>query len=393
MELPAQFAPIIPCLILFVPAATLMATVTPFVLKLSAGTLTKLGSLSGRLSSLSTIGSLTGTFATTLFLVNIEGLGTRNTLFMFGIILAVLGVILMFLRTNRRSITAVTAVIGLIVFQMIIIVWYSLRDVPMLPLFDKMGLKEDSNPKVLVEDETPYHNIAIIEYTQTGSKDKSRIRAMRFDGAYTESSVVLDGNNNPSKTTALYTNQFLLAWRYNQNIKNIAVIGAGGGVGPRDILQWFPKSTNPNMFIDVVDVDGRVLEMAEAYFGYPDDDKEERLASHAIDGRLFFKHTKRNYDLIILDAFSIGGRVPEHLLTYEFFEELKQKLNQGGIILINLNTALLNEPDDVEEPKQYAGVYLSVLKTFHKSFPKNHVFTYPLRIRYFGYQGKGDDDP
>jgi spermidine synthase len=55
------------------------------------------------------------------------------------------------------------------------------------------------------------------------------------------------------------------------------------------------------------------------------------------DGRIFIKRAtlkKQQFDWIILDAFN-GDYIPEHLLTKEFFEEIKSVLAEGGIVAAN----------------------------------------------------------
>jgi hypothetical protein len=46
------------------------------------------------------------------------------------------------------------------------------------------------------------------------------------------------------------------------------------------------------------------------------------------------------WDVIFLDAFTMGGRLPFHLMTREFLEEVRAHLAPGGIVVANLNSAL-----------------------------------------------------
>jgi len=56
-----------------------------------------------------------------------------------------------------------------------------------------------------------------------------------------------------------------------------------------------------------------------------------------MDGRVFVKRQlrlNRSYDMIILDAFN-GDYIPEHLMTMEFFREVKALLSDNGLLVAN----------------------------------------------------------
>ncbi len=65
---------------------------------------------------------------------------------------------------------------------------------------------------------------------------------------------------------------------------------------------------------------------------------------HVEDGRAFLRRNpNQRWDAIILDAFSIGGRLPFHLMTQEFLATVKARLNPDGVVLANLPSALAGE--------------------------------------------------
>jgi spermidine synthase len=66
------------------------------------------------------------------------------------------------------------------------------------------------------------------------------------------------------------------------------------------------------------------------------------------------------YDAIILDAFTIGGRIPFHLVTQEFFELCRDKLSEGGVLVMNINSA-------VKGP--LSPIFHSMYKTIDSVFP------------------------
>ncbi|MCB1563697.1 MAG: fused MFS/spermidine synthase [Alphaproteobacteria bacterium] len=110
--------------------------------------------------------------------------------------------------------------------------------------------------------------------------------------------------------------------------KNILVIGAGG------FTLGFEDRTNS---YDYVDIDGDLKEIAETYIL-----KEPLLPNkhfHAVPARAFLTQKGKNYDLIVLDAFLGRTTMPEHLITREFFEQVKARLNTHGIVVANFITS------------------------------------------------------
>ncbi|HYE14686.1 MAG TPA: fused MFS/spermidine synthase, partial [Pyrinomonadaceae bacterium] len=93
-----------------------------------------------------------------------------------------------------------------------------------------------------------------------------------------------------------------------------------------------------------------------------------RLRAHVEDGRGFIRRAREKYDLVVLDAYTIGGQIPFHLTTREFFGEVKAALSPGGVLLANVNGSLEGRRSRVvrSEYKTLAGVFEGV-----------HVFPLP----------------
>ena len=90
----------------------------------------------------------------------------------------------------------------------------------------------------------------------------------------------------------------------------------------------------PNAQIDTVELDEAVLRVAKKWFYYQESGKQK---THLMDGRVFVKRQlrlNRSYDMIILDAFN-GDYIPEHLMTMEFFREVKALLSVNGLLVAN----------------------------------------------------------
>jgi len=54
------------------------------------------------------------------------------------------------------------------------------------------------------------------------------------------------------------------------------------------------------------------------------------------DARAYVHLLKNRYDAILLDAYSGLASVPAHLITVEFFRQMKERLNKGGYVAVNM---------------------------------------------------------
>jgi predicted membrane-bound spermidine synthase len=106
--------------------------------------------------------------------------------------------------------------------------------------------------------------------------------------------------------------------------KEILIIGAGGFVLSKDL------ENTKNRFT-YVDIDPEIKNIAEKHF------LKESINGEfiALDGRDYINSVNKNFDVIVLDAYSANVAIPEHLASKEFLLSLKQKLNFGGILAIN----------------------------------------------------------
>lgn len=332
-----QTGPLLASVVLFLPASVGMGMVSPFAVRLATRSVESVGTAAGTLYALSTIGSIAGTLLTTFVLIPWIGMGS--------IIKGLAGTMLLTaLLTAPRSRGLSTAA-RLLVFTLLAIL--SLLWEP--PLNTTLA----AGDRVVLAEETPYHHITVIDNRLTGS------RQLRFD-RYVESAI---RNAPPYPSQCAYTDYFQLAFLVQPRPQRALFIGAGGGVGPRMFL-----SHRPELEIDVVDIDARVLDIARGLF-YVEPGERMRLLS--ADGRIFLRTTREQYDCLLLDAFSIGGRIPFHLVTREAFQLCRDRLRPGGVLVMNLISAL-------DGPR--AEIYHSIHRTVASVFPRVHTFAVNRRL-------------
>ena len=178
-----------------------------------------------------------------------------------------------------------------------------------------------AHSNVVHEERSLYRNIIVDE---TGD-----LRCLKFNTKSSQTSQSYMYKNNPDKLVFNYTKLTFASLLVTDNPKNVLIIGLGGGTLSNVIHALYPAAKIHN-----VEIDPAVLKVARNYFNSIENDA---VTSSVQDGRIFIKRAaikKQKYDWIILDAFN-GDYIPEHLLTKEFFEEVKSVLAEGGVIAAN----------------------------------------------------------
>jgi len=160
---------------------------------------------------------------------------------------------------------------------------------------------------------------------------------------YTESVTDL---RDPDALVLRYSQVMTIATIYPGELKKVLMLGLGGGS-----ISTYLGRFMPDVAIDTVEIDRRVVEVAKQYFGLRETERVRYLDG---DGRVFLNRNKGLYDLILLDAYR-GGFVPFHLLTKEFYTLVKQRLTPGGAVASNVHDG--------------TKLYHSTVKTMGEVFP------------------------
>ncbi|NJK92328.1 MAG: fused MFS/spermidine synthase [Blastochloris sp.] len=155
-------------------------------------------------------------------------------------------------------------------------------------------------------------------------KDVVVMKTERKGKGWNYSAVYL---KDPREIVLAYTKHFFLLPVFKENPERVLLIGLGGG-GINALIQ----AAYPEAVMESVEIDPKVLELAERYMGFKAGPKNQ---VQVMDGRMALKRSKQRYDWVILDAFR-GGDVPVHLKTREFYGEIQAKLSPRGVVASNL---------------------------------------------------------
>ncbi len=292
----------------FVPLA-LLATVGPFLVRVMTASMNVVGSQVGRLTAISTAGSVAGTILIGYALIPF--FPNSITMLCTAAILLVLVVIYFVLwgKGHGRVGTAVVfALVGLGIG------WW--------------GVGVDARIRVpgITELERRNSNFGLMQVLD-GTNPPYR---------YYFNDYLLQNGVDPATKQSIHLFTYMLhglARAYTEKIEKALCIGMGVGIVPMELARERVK-------VDVVEINPAVVPLARRYFDFD----PSRVNLFIDDGRHFLNDCKGHYDTVILDAF-LGDSSPSHLMTKEAFATIQSVLNPGGTLVINTFGNLNPEQD------------------------------------------------
>ena len=287
-----------------------LATVSPYAVKLKDKQLENIGKLSGRISSLSTIGSIFGTFLAGFVLI--PTFGVRNIILGITLLLVIISISLYENKTKKY-------------YGMIIILTVSLI---MLNVLGEIVFARN-NQDIIADVDSEYSRIWV---KMIEGKDNS-YKTLQVDTGL-ESYI----NEKTGQMGSKYLYYYDLFDYFQKETNSTLLIGGAAYTYPTHYLNKYPDKT-----IDVSEIDAKMTELAVEQFNL--DINNPRLKIYHQDGRSFLNYTKNKYDCILIDAFK-GVNAPFELTTYEAMQNAKNILNDDGIIITNIISAIRGEDSD-----------------------------------------------
>lgn len=317
------FGSLLTCLVLFSFPLIMLGTVSPTLVRFGLKDSDKPGEVAGKIYASSNIGSILGSFLPTF--ITLPLLGTRKSFIFFAMILMLLSIIYKLKYRNIKNVLKYAIVFSITAILFII------------PIQESYAFWDDS---VIYEGESIYNYLQV--------KDTEQYRTFSTNVAFGVQSEI---RKNKLLTDAYY-DYLLFAPLFNgasrEGKLDILILGYGTGSADKLFSYYYPNSN-----VTGVEIDKKIIDIAKEYF----DVDTNRTQIHVMDGRTFLKKDEKKYDLIIVDAYQ-DVNIPFHMATHEFFEEVKDKLNENGIISINVNMHNMDALDLTE----------GLLKTLNESF-------------------------
>ena len=132
----------------------------------------------------------------------------------------------------------------------------------------------------------------------------------------------------PNDLELSYTRSMMGFLLFNDHPKLVLMIGLGGGSVAKFIYHRMPWTT-----LRAIELRERVLTVARRYFDVPPDDT--RFEVILGDGAEFASRPTVCADLVVVDGYDGESHV-EALATTAFYRDCHERLNTGGMMVVNL---------------------------------------------------------
>ena len=300
----------------------LLATVSPIAVKIKNSSMDHIGATSGKISSLSTIGSIFGTFFAGFVLI--PNIGVRNIILGSSILLWILAFCL-YERKDKKYYV-------LTFFKLIIIIVLN---------FAGFLLFNFEHPELLRDVDSEYSRIWVRQI-DTG---ENTYKTLQVDTGL-ESYI----NQETGEMGATYLYYYDLFEYYNKEANNALMIGGAAYTYPMHYLKKYENKT-----IDVVEIDETMTQIAEEEFGL--DKNNQNLGLITQDGRSYLNYNEKKYDTVFIDAFK-GLNAPFELTTYEAMKKVYDSLDENGTVITNIISSI--EGNDTDFIKYEYSTYKAI---------------------------------
>ena len=299
---------IISAVILFGIPSFMLATASPIAVKLKNNELQEVGKVSGKISSLSTIGSIFGTFFAGFVLI--PNIGVSNIILSSSIILFILSIIIYPNKSKKYIIYMIIVLIAILC----------------LFTLGRYTFKKE-HPNIIKDIDSEYSRIWI-ETLET--KGNQTYKTLQVDTG-TESYI----NEQTGEMGAQYLKYYDLFEYYNKDANKTLMIGGAAYTYPKHYL-----NKHANNKIDVVEIDPKMTQIAQEEFGL--DVNNTNLKIYHQDGRTYLNTSNEKYDTILIDAFK-GFNAPFELTTSEAMSKARDMLQENGVVITNVISSIKGE--------------------------------------------------
>lgn len=318
-------------LVLFSVPVTLLGCVSPFAIRLTIQDASEAGKNAGQLYAISTLGSILGTFAPVLILI--PTIGTARTFLFFAGVLLAMALVGLWRVDRRLGLTHLwmPLVLGLLALVLL--------GGPIKPV-----------DGLLYEKESPYNLVQVVE--RAGTRYLLLNEGQGIHSVYNPNSLATFGT----------WDYFLVAPFFNAaphapgEVKNLALVGSAAGTISKQYAAVYG-----DIPMDGFEIDPDIVDVGRRYF----DMDEPSLNVRVVDGRWGVQHSRETYSVVGVDAYRLPY-IPWHLTTREFFSEVRSRLADDGVLVINVGRT----PNDRRLVEAMAGTMGSV-------FPSVHVIDVP----------------
>ncbi len=282
----------------FVPL-TLLAATGPFVIRMLTSSVDEVGGQVGRLSAVSTVGSVAGT--------------------------VLIGYVLIPFLPNSVTML-VTACVLLALVVVYLAVWGGIKAAKVPVLLSMLAVGGIGGIGVARDLGWHKRDSELLLRANSNFGELHVIRSRSTGHLYYLNDFLTQNGLDPQNHESIYLFTYMLhglATAYTESMNDVLCIGLGVGIAP---MQFAADGCR----VDVAEINPAIVPVAEQFFGL----EPSRLNIHIADGRAFLRECGRKYDAVVLDAF-LGDSSPSHLMTREAFESIRSVMKPEGVLVIN----------------------------------------------------------
>lgn len=291
-----RVAAVLSATLLFAVPSTLLGMVSPYCTRLRLHALSDSGATVGSLYALSTLGSITGTFAAGFWLI--ARVGSHDLVAWLAMAVFALSVLVATPLVWRRAL----ALLGVLVLVGAALQMPGIGDGSFDTQYDRYFIGRETEAETL-------------RPVVTLSRDARSVES----AAYTD-------NGQPFLLD--YYSYYDMALASAPQLQRTLLIGGGAFSYPRHQLELYPDSVS-----DAVEIDPDLVEVARSTFWLADD---PRLNIIVEDGRTFLNSSQVRYDVILIDAFKSASSIPYQLTTVESIRHCRRLLQEDGVLVMNI---------------------------------------------------------
>ena len=314
---------------LFLLPTFAIGLIQPIILKKFADDFSKIGSEYGTLSFAWSAGGILGVFLTGFFFISY--IGSKETIWLMSLILFLVGIIFAF--KDKK------------------IFLFFILALAVIPIQGQLMQSKTSNSSIIFQKETNYYDVKVVD-TILPMYGDARILALDFDFH----SIEPLGSPREENEIQDYPETYPIFSNLKKDIKSILLIGAGAYTMPKYFKDYYKDAS-----VSVVEIDPEMVNIGKDFFDLGKYDIKTIIG----DAKVVLNKSKEKYDVIFGDSYNSFISVPWYLLTEEWNNKVREKLNDGGIYAVNFIGSTEGEK---------SGFMRSVLRTFKVAFPNFYVF-------------------
>ncbi len=292
---------VVSAVVLFAPSVLCLGAVVPYLVQADTESLGSVGRRAGDVSAMATAGSIAGSFATGFLLLPLLPLPVL--LGFASVCLLLLAVLAGWILGGRVH----PGLVGVGAVGIGALAWGASR------------LPADT----LHAEQTLYASVAV---TEREWADGHRVRELWQNGGTSSAEYVTSGE--PAHEYAVRSMEILDP--ILEGLESALVLGGAALTLPVAL-----ERSNPELSVDVVEIDPVVTELARRYFAYGEGAHPGIRVVHE-DARVFLRQEGRRYDMVYLDVFDHLVTVPWTVITEEALADMASRLEVDGLFMANV---------------------------------------------------------